>query len=187
MDWFVERREVNEVVHTRSGLRLQAPSLERGLSECRDVAGGTEHAWAEVTGDRLPSSALPAEVMPRAREVLAPEPVLVDGGALAAEAVRRLVDVARAAGATHLDVLLREVDRRTLFATPARQVEDHARYALLEVKVFHTEASVTTDLWRAAAFPDVAHLRAALPSLEALVEGLARELRETTPVLPCPT
>ncbi len=187
LDWFVERREVTEVVHTRSGLRVQAPSCERGLSERRDVAGGSEYVWAEVTGDILPTGTLPSEVSTRARAVLAPEPVLVDGGESAAEAVRRLVDVARDAGAAHLDVVLREVDRRTLFASTGRRVEDHARHALLEVKAFHSAGGATTDVWRSSAFPDVAHLRAALPSLESLVDGLVRELRETTPGVPCPT
>ncbi|MBZ4418102.1 TldD/PmbA family protein [Myxococcus sp. RHSTA-1-4] len=187
MNWFVERRELTEVVHTRSGLRIQDPSLERGVSGCHEVAGGTEHSWSEVTGDAVPAGLLPIEVTPRAREVLAPVPVLADRGEPATEAVRRLVDVARAAGAAHLDVLLREVDRRTLFASSGRQVEDHARYALLEVKAFHAGDGPPTDAWRSAAFPDVAHLRAALPSLEALVDGLVRELRETTPALPCPS
>jgi TldD protein len=187
LDWFVERREVTEVVHTRSGLRVQAPSLERGLSVRREVAGGIAHTWSELTDDTVPADLLPTDVHPRAREVLGPGPALVDRGGPAAEAVQRLVGVARAAGASHLDVLLREVERKTLFTGPRRQVEDHARYALLEVKAFHAEGGATCDAWRAAAFPDVAHLRAALPSLEALVDGLVRELRETTPWLPCPT
>lgn len=187
LDWFVERREVTEVVHTRSGLRVQPASLERGLSERREVAGGTEHAWSEVTGDSVPTGLVPSEVLPRAREVLGPGPAFEDGGEPAAETVRRLVDMARGAGAAHLDVVLREVDRRTLFASPGRQVEDHARYALLEVKAFHTEGGTSMDVWRASAFPDMAHLRAALPSLESLVDGLVRELRDTMPAVPCPT
>lgn len=187
MDWFVERREVAEVTHTRSGLRLPPPTCERGLSESRTVDGGTEHAWRELTDDALPRGALPAELTPRAREVLFPSPALTDMGEPAAETLRRLVDVAREAGAAHLDVLLREVDRRTLVASTGRLVEDHARYALLEVKAFHATGGATSDVWRALAFPDLAHLRAALPSLESLVDGLVRELRETTPAVPCPT
>lgn len=187
MDWFVERREVAEVAHTRSGLRLQAPTCERGLSECHTVEGGTEHSWTELTTDALPPGALPDDVATQARDVLFPTPALVDGGEPAAEAVRRLVDVARAAGASHLDVLLREVDRRTLIATTGRHVQDAARYALLEVKAFHSTGTATTDLWRALAFPDMAHLRAALPSLESLVDGLVRELLATSPAVPCPT
>ncbi|MCP3138665.1 TldD/PmbA family protein [Pyxidicoccus xibeiensis] len=187
MNWFVERREMAEVIHSRSGLRVQPSTDERGLSTCRSVEGGTAHAWSEVTGDDLPPGALPAEVIPRARALLAPGPVLGDGGEAGAEAVRRLVDVARAAGAAQLDVLLREVERRTLFADAGHQVENHARYAILEVKAFHAAGGATTDLWRATAFPDVAHLRATLPSLEALVDGLVRELRETTPCVPFPT
>ncbi|QSQ28316.1 TldD/PmbA family protein [Pyxidicoccus parkwayensis] len=187
MDWFVERREAAEIAHTRSGLRLQSPTCERGLSECRTIDGGTEHAWTELVHDALPPGALPAEVATRAREVIAPGPLLTESHEHATEVIRRLVDVARHAGASHLDVLLREVDRRTLFATPERHVEDHSRYALLEVKAFHSTDGATADLWRALAFPDVAHLRAALPSLESTVDGLVRELRETTPAVPCPT
>ncbi|WNZ63831.1 hypothetical protein QEG98_09115 [Myxococcus sp. MxC21-1] len=100
--------------------------------------------------------------------------------------VRQLEATARAAGAQHLDVLLREVERRTLSASDAHQREDHQRHALLEVKAFHDTGAGMAELWRCAAWPDVTGARTALPALEALVENMARELRDTTPMVPCP-
>ncbi|WP_233261888.1 TldD/PmbA family protein [Vitiosangium sp. GDMCC 1.1324] len=185
-DWFVERREVTEVVYQRSGLRVQSPVLERGFAARQDVPGGSEQTWAEVAGGSLPAGALPSEVLTPARELLGPESPPWNESA-ATELVRRLVDTARAAGAAHLDVLLREVDQHTLFATESLQARDRRRYALLEVKAYHATEAGMAELWRCAARPDGAAMRAALPELEALVAGLARQLQECTPVVPCPT
>ncbi|MFP2910308.1 metallopeptidase TldD-related protein, partial [Pyxidicoccus sp. 3LFB2] len=186
-DWFVERREVSEVLHQRSGPRVPAPTLERGWSARQDTPGGTEHHWAQVTGDGPEPGALPEAVAHRARALLNATPVLRPDEGAAEEVARRLVAAARAAGASHLDVLLREVDRRTLFATEARTVEDRQRYALLEVKAFVDTGSGLSELWRCAAWPDGAHMHAALPELETLVEDMLRELRDSAPVVPCPS
>lgn len=185
-DWFVERREQTEVVHQRTGPRVQAPTFERGYSRRQDVPGGIERTWAEVAGDTLPPGALPAEVAERARAMLSPEPRLPDA-AIFTDAVQRLVDTAKAAGAAHLDVLLREVDQHILFASEERQAEDRRRYTLLEVKAFLATADGTAEVWRCAAWPDGAGLLAALPELESRVEGMVRLLQEGTPTVPCPT
>ena len=185
-DWFVERREVTEVAHHRSGLRVQAPVCERGHAARREVSGGHEQVWTEVAGGPLPPGALPADVLAPARELLEPEPSPPDSG-VALEVVRRLVDTARAAGAAHLDVLLREVDQRTLLATPSRLAADRRHYALLEVKVYGGPPGGTAELWRCAAYPDGAGMLAALPRLESLVGGLVRQLQEGTPLVPCPS
>ncbi|MFY2562784.1 TldD/PmbA family protein [Corallococcus terminator] len=188
MDWFVERREVSDVLHLRSGPRVVPTTLERGVCARREVSGHGEYTWAELTGDTPPPGLLPGEVLERARAPLARPPVLTGGANLREDVVRRLVDVARAAGAAHLDVTLREVDRWTLFAHPERLVEEHTRHALLEVKAFHGEAGGPRfDTWRCVSHPEATHLHAALPSLEAWVDALVRELRETTPAVPCPT
>ncbi|WP_375771714.1 TldD/PmbA family protein [Archangium gephyra] len=185
-DWFVERREVTEVVHQRSGLRVQAPVCERGHAVRWEVPGGLEQVWTEVAGGPLPSGALPADVLAPARELLEPEPSPPNDTGLQ-EVVRRLVDTAQAAGAAHLDVLLREVDQRTLVANASGLVADRRHHALLEVKVFGATAGGTAELWRCAAYPDGARMRAALPELEALVLQLVRQLQECTPAVPCPT
>ncbi|QRO02854.1 TldD/PmbA family protein [Archangium violaceum] len=186
MDWFVERREVIEVAHQRSGLRVQEPTCERGYAVRRSTSGGSEQEWTELANGTLPPGALPAEVAGRARELLSPEPAPSDG-TREAEVVRRLVDTARAAGAAHLDVLLREVDQRVLISRETHLVEDRRRYALLEVKAFHTTEGGLAELWRCAAHPDGGRLYAALPELESLVERMVRQLQEHSPAVPCPT
>ena len=185
-DWFVERREQTEVVHQRTGLRVQAPLLERGHSSRRDVPGGIERTWAEAPHATLPSGVLPAHVVERAHGLLASAPRLPDA-AIFTEALQRLVDTARAAGAAHLDVLLREVDQHILFATEDQLTEDRRRYTLLELKAFHTTAEGPVELWRCAAWPDGERMRAALPELESRVESMVRLLQESTPLAPCPT
>ena len=186
VDWFVERREVTEVLHQRSGVRVQAPLLERGYAVSREVPGGLEQRWTEVAGGTLPEGSLPAEWAAPARELLAPEPTRSDTPA-AEEVVRRLVSTARAAGAVHLDVLWREVDQRILFANEARRAEDQRHYALLELKAYHAGADGLAELWRCAAFADGGRLSAAVTELEAQVERMVRQLREHTPAVPCPT
>lgn len=185
-DWFVERREVTEVVHQRSGLRVQAPVLERGYAVRRDVPGGLEQVWTEVAGHPLPPGALPDELLTPARELLEPEPSPPDATQVT-EVVRRLVDSARAAGAAHLDVLLREVDQRTLFANESRHVADKRHHALIELKVYGTTPGAPVELWRCAAYADGAKMHAALPELESLVDRMVRLLHEGTPLVPCPT
>ncbi|HYO73611.1 MAG TPA: hypothetical protein VEU33_46850 [Archangium sp.] len=185
-DWFIERREQTEVVHQRAGLRVQAPAFERGYSRRRDVPGGIERTWAEVAGDTLPPGALPAEVEERARELLSPVPRLPDATAFT-HAVQRLVDTARAAGAAHLDVLLRDVEQHILFASEQHQAGDRRRYTLLEVKAFHAVDAGMMEVWRCAAWPDGERMLAALPELESRVEDMVRLLRESTPAVPCPT
>ncbi|WNG52847.1 TldD/PmbA family protein [Archangium minus] len=186
MDWFVERRELTEVVHQRTGLRVQAPTFERGYSIRRDVPGGIERTWAEVAGDTLPPGALPAEVSARASELLSPGLRLPDA-AVFTWAVQRLVDTARAAGAAHLDVLLREVEQHILFTGEEHQAEDRRRYTLLEVKAFHATPGGMAELWRCAAWPDGERMREALPELESQVEHMVQLLRESTPAVACPT
>jgi len=184
-DWFVERREVAELVHQRSGLRVQPPACERGYARRREVAGGREQLWTEVAGGPLPEGPLPQEVASRARELFTPPPTLSLGPETAA-LVQRLVDTARAAGAAHLDVLLREVEQHILFASEERRAEDRRRYALIELKVHAPSAGGALEPWRCAAFPDGERLRAAGPQLESLVQSLTRHLLERTPLVPCP-
>jgi TldD protein len=186
LDCFVERREVTEVVHQRSGLRVQAPVCERGHALRQEVSGGIEQVWTEVAGGALPPGALPSELLAPARELLTPEPSPPDATGLV-EVVRRLVDVARAEGAAHLDVLLREVDQRTLLANASRLVADHRHHALLELKVYRADDGGMAELWRCAAHADGTRLSAALPELESLVVRMARLLHEGTPAVPCPT
>ncbi|HEY0093433.1 MAG TPA: metallopeptidase TldD-related protein [Archangium sp.] len=184
-DWFIERREVFEVLHQRAGLRVQAPPPERGYAARQETRGGLEQVWTEFASGPLSPGALPAQLLAPARELLLPEPSPPD--TREAEAlVRRLVDTARAAGAAHLEVLLREVDQRTLFASESHHVGDRRHHALLEVKVFGAAAG-SPELWRCAAYPDGARMHAALPELEALVVQLTRQLQECTPAVPCPT
>ncbi|WPB74605.1 metallopeptidase TldD-related protein [Archangium violaceum] len=185
-DWFVERREVTEVVHQRSGLRVLPPGCERGYAIRRDVPGGQEQLWTEVAGGPLPTGALPSELLGPARVLLEPEPSPPDA-TLLSEVARRLVDTAQAAGAAHLDVLLREVDQRILLADEQHRAEDRRHHALLELKVFHPTSGGLAELWRCAAYPDGQALHAALPLLEALVQRMARQLDDTTPARPCPT
>jgi TldD protein len=125
-------------------------------------------------------------VLAPARELLTPEPSPLEAQALA-EGVRRLVEVAQAAGAAHLEVLVREVDQRTLLAREAHLREDRRRHALVELKAHLAQDGGMVDLWRCAAYADGARLRAALPELETLVGGMVRQLQESTPVVPCPT
>ncbi|WP_239014433.1 TldD/PmbA family protein [Archangium violaceum] len=186
-DWFVERREVSEIIHQPSGLRVQPPTLERGYAVRREFPGGMEQLWTEVARDTLPAGALPGEVASRARELFTPGLELAESTGATEGVVRRLVERAREAGAAHLDVLLREVDQRTLFVGDDRHVTDRRRYALIELKTHATTASGTEELWRCAAYPDGERLRAALPELESLVERMVRLLHESTPVGPCPT
>ncbi|WP_338869009.1 TldD/PmbA family protein [Myxococcus stipitatus] len=187
MTWFVERREVSDVLHLRSGLRIPTATFERGVSSHRDTSGGGEHSWVELTRDEPPPGLLPREVLDRARAPLARPRSLADGAPLREDVVRRLVETARSAGAAHLEVTLREVDRWTLCATEARLVEQHTRHALLEVKAFHGASGPFVDAWRCVSHPDAARLHAHLPSLETWVERLVCELRETTPSVECPT
>ncbi|WP_198956297.1 TldD/PmbA family protein [Archangium sp. Cb G35] len=186
-DWFVERREVRELIHQPSGLRVQPPLLERGYAARREVRGGVEQVWSEVVHDALPAGALPGEVASGALALLAPGPALVEGTGALEDGVRRLVERAREAGAVHLDVLLREVDQYTLFANEERQVLDRRRYALIELKAHGATPTGTEELWRCAAYPDAARLHSALPELESLVEHMVRQLHECTPIVPCPT
>lgn len=186
LDCFVERREVTEIVHQRSGLRVQAPGFERGYALRREVPGGLEQTWTEVAGHTLAPGALPSDVLGPARELLSPEPSPPDASGLV-EVVRRLVDVAHSEGAAHLDVLLREVDQRTLFSNSSRQAADRRHHALLELKVYRSGEGGMAELWRCAAYADGERLRAALPELESLVGRMARQLQECTPAVPCPT
>ncbi|MBU8894120.1 TldD/PmbA family protein [Corallococcus sp. M34] len=182
LNWFVERREESEVVHQRSGLRPGAPVRDRGWSQ--STPDGSGWRWAELA-ERAPlPTAFPEEVHRRARPLLEAEPAPTHAAPETEALVRRLVEVARAAGAAHLDLLLREVDRRTLCVNEAHAVENHQRHALLEVKTF---LDTGADLWRCAAWPDLAHARADLPRLAAQVEDMVRQLRDSTPPLPCPT
>ncbi|WP_240356869.1 MULTISPECIES: TldD/PmbA family protein [Myxococcus] len=185
--WFVEHREATEVAHSRSGPRVQPLHQEQGLSHALAVEGGVEYTWEALVDGTLASHDMPADLRTGATELLDPTPVLATTAALATEVARRLVDTARAAGATHLDVLLREVERRTLCFGDGRTVRQDSRHAILEVKAFQTTDSGVLDAWRATAFPDLNHLHAALPTLESLVDGLVRELRESSPGIPCPT
>jgi TldD protein len=187
VDWFVERREVTEVVHQRAGLRVRPATLERGYSVHREQPGGGLHTWAEVTGSGLPLGALPSSLAEASRALLAPEPLPTGDGEPWSELIHRLVDAARAAGAAHLDVLLRHVRRHTLFADESRLVHEPREYALLEVKVFHTTDGGSVEQWRCAAFPSATTLHEAAPSLESLVGRMARELQAQTPPVPCPT
>ncbi len=186
-DWFVERREVSEIIHQPSGLRIQPPLLERGYAARQELSGGVEQVWTEVARDTLPAGALPGEVADKARALFAPGPALGEGTAALEDGVRRLVERAREAGAVQLDVLLREVDQWTLFANEDRHVQDRRRYALIELKAHGATPTGTEELWRCAAYPDGERLRAALPELESLVERMVRQLHECTPVVPCPT
>ncbi|WP_426732831.1 TldD/PmbA family protein [Myxococcus faecalis] len=187
MDWFVERREVSDVLHLRSGTRILPATFERGACVRKGPPSHGEYTWTELSRGTPAPGLLPFEVLERARAPLAETSRLSEGAALREDVVRRLVDVARAAGALHLEVTLREVDRWTLHAQPERMVEDHTRHALLEVKAFHGEAGGPRfDAWRCVTHPDATRLHAALPSLEAWVDTLVRELRETTPAVPCP-
>jgi TldD protein len=185
-DWFVERREEIEVVHQRSGLRVHAPTCERGSAVRQEVPGGIEEVWTELPGGMLPPGVLPSEVAERARTWLTPEPALPGGTGRLEAVAQRLVDTARAAGAAHLDVLLHEVDQHILCASEERQAEDRRRYALLEVKAFHASPSGMVELWRCAAYPNGERLHAALPELESLVGHMVRQLQECTPLVPCP-
>ncbi len=183
----MERREEIEVVHQRSGLRVHAPTCERGATVRQHVPGGTEEVWTELADGTLPPGLLPAQVAERARTWLSPAPLLPQGTGRLEEVARRLVDTARAAGALHLDVLLHEVDQHILCASEQHQAEDRRRYALLEVKAFHSTPGGVAELWRCAAYPDGERLHAALPELESLVGHLVRQLQEHTPLVPCPT
>ncbi|AEI62064.1 TldD/PmbA family protein [Corallococcus macrosporus] len=186
MDWFVERREVTEVLHQRAGARVVAPMLDRGWSRGHATPEGTTWQWAQVGGTHAKKGLFPGELEHRARPLLDAEPRLGGDTEATLALVHRLAETARAAGALHLDVLLRQVERHTLSASDAHLREDTQRHALLEVKAFHDSGAGIAELWRCAAWPDGAGARAALPSLEALVEGLVRELRDTTPRVPCP-
>ncbi|NTX15066.1 TldD/PmbA family protein [Myxococcus sp. CA056] len=188
LDWFVERREVSDVLHLRSGIRVPPATFERGVCARKGSPSHGEYTWTELARDAPAPGLLPGEVLERTRGPLVRPSALADGAALREDVVRRLVTVAREAGAAHLDVTLREVDRWTLHAHPERLVEEHTRHALLEVKAFHGEpGGPRFDAWRCVSHPDAAHLHAALPALEVWVDALVRELRETTPALPCPS
>ncbi|ABF87852.1 TldD/PmbA family protein [Myxococcus xanthus DK 1622] len=186
LDWFVERREVTEVLHQRSGLRVIPPVLDQGWSMGQTTPDSMAWQWAQVAGARWKHGLMPEALAYQARPLLDAEPRLASDTEAMVSLVRQLEATARAAGAQHLDVLLREVERRTLSASDAHQREDHQRHALLEVKAFHDTGAGMAELWRCAAWPDVTGARTALPSLEALVESMARELRDTTPMVPCP-
>jgi TldD protein len=187
VDWFVERHEVSEVVHQRSGLRVRAPTLERGCSVHREHPGGSQHTWTEVAGAGLPPGVLPASLAEEERALLAPEPGLSGGGEAFAELIHGLVDAARAEGAAHLDVLLRHVRRDTLFSDEARRVRAQREAVIVEVKVLHTADGGPVEQWRCAAYPDVPRLLEAASTLRTRVGRLARELGEQTPPVPCPT
>ncbi|QDE81494.1 TldD/PmbA family protein [Myxococcus xanthus] len=186
-DWFLERREVRDSVHVRSGLRLQAPLTEKGWASCRSLAGGVEWRWADLPGDKVPPGELPSEVAARGESLLAPVPLRSAPDEAVEAALLHLVETARAAGASHLEILLREVDRGALFHGHDRQTEDRQRHALLELKAFHTEGGTSVDAWRCSAFPDTDQLLADLPALSARVEAMVRALQESAPVQPCPT
>ncbi len=186
MDGFVERREVTEVVHQRSGPRVVAPVLERGWSLGEAGPEGMSWKWSPVSGTPARRGVLPSELEAPAWRLLDPGSTLPRDMEPTLALVRALVETARTAGAAHLDVLLREVDRRTLVANAAHVRENVQRHAVLEVKAFHDTGAGIAELWRCAAWPDGTKLRAAQPELEALVEGMVRELRDTSPILPCP-
>ncbi len=186
LDWFVERREVTEVLHQRSGLRVVSPVLDRGWSMGQATADRMTWQWAQVADARWKRGLMPEALERQARDMLDAEPRLASDTEAMSSLVRQLEATARAAGAQHLDVLLREVERRTLSASDAHLREDRQRHALLEVKAFHDTGAGLAELWRCAAWPDADGARTAMPSLETLVEGMARELRDTTPMVPCP-
>ncbi|AKQ68458.1 TldD protein, part of TldE/TldD proteolytic complex [Myxococcus hansupus] len=186
MDGFVERREVTEVLHQRSGPRVIAPVLERGWSMGEASPEGMSWKWSPVAGPTWRRGILPSELDAPAQRLLDTGSTLPSDVEPTLALVRALVETARTAGAAHLDVLLREVDRRTLVANAEHVRENAQRYAVLEVKAFHDTGAGVAELWRCAAWPDGAKLRAALPELEALVEGMVRELRDTSPIFPCP-
>lgn len=166
-------------------MRVLAPGCDRGYAVRREVPSGLEQLWTEVAGAPLLPGALPAVVLGPARALLEPEPSPPDA-TLLSEVARRLVDTALAAGASHLDVLLREVDQRVLLADETQLAEDRRHHALLELKVYHPTGGGLAELWRCAAYPDGDKLRAALPELESLVGHMTRQLQAHTPAVPCP-
>ncbi|WP_342379699.1 TldD/PmbA family protein [Myxococcus stipitatus] len=101
--------------------------------------------------------------------------------------IQRLVASAQEAGAPSLDVLLREVERRTLSFDEHASTQQVSRHAILELKTSLPTPSGLLDAWRAFAFPDLAQLHAHLPTLERHATTLVRELRESSPGVPCPT
>ncbi len=187
VDWFLERREVREAVHLRSGLRLLPLQSEKGWASCRTTPRGEEWRWADLTGDEAPRGVLPSEVSARSQALLTSARLRAAPDEAVEAALRSLVETARAAGASHLELLLREVDRGTLFHGRDRQTEDRQRHTLLEFKAFHTQGGPSLDAWRCSAFPDTDHLLAQLPALSAQVEAMVRTLRESAPVVPFPT
>ncbi|AGC43071.1 TldD/PmbA family protein [Myxococcus stipitatus DSM 14675] len=101
--------------------------------------------------------------------------------------IRSLVASAHDAGAPSLDVLLREVERRTLYFDEHTSTQQVSRHAILELKTSVPAHGGSLDAWRAFAFPDLTQLHAQLPTLVQHATTLVRELRESSPGVPCPT
>lgn len=158
-----------------------------GLCESRHVDSGVEHLWEEHLDPVRLASSLPTEPGTSARTLLEPSSALETSGEQVMDVIRSLVSAAQDAGAPSLDVLLREVERRTLYFDEHGSTQHVSRHAIIELKTSLSTDIGSLDAWRAFAFPDLAHLQARFATLEQNTRTLVRELRESSPGIPCPT
>lgn len=186
--FFVESRRTARLYRVAGASAERRVEVHAGAGAERAHDTGGTYEWTPL-GARPPSGAfeLPAAARRRAAEIeLDPfddEAALADHDALASE----LEAVAAGAGAAHLNVSVREVEQRVMWASGDDVAVDRRAFAAIGLRAVASGDARASSAYRARAYPDRAALARDRDALRALVDELCAIARAKTLPRPFPT